>query len=112
MQSMDPARASAWSAAIAAGVTYAETRNTPRAVRAAGIAWRHMFALGLVGLLGLVAWFVLLVEAYVLFGDHGLSVLCFVLAARCTWAAVALFRSYRRRIMGLLSGSAPSLASR
>jgi hypothetical protein len=47
----DTARSATWSAAIAAGLTYAQTRDTRRAVRAAVITWPYMFALGLVGIM-------------------------------------------------------------
>jgi hypothetical protein len=63
-----------------------------------------MFALGLTGIVGGLAWFALVVEALLLFGDHGLSVFCAVVAGLCTWAFVALLRSYLRRMNGLLSG--------
>jgi hypothetical protein len=103
----DTARAAAWSSVIAAGLTYAQTRDTQRAVRAAVITWPYMFALGLIGIVGGLAWFVLLVEALLLFGDHGLSVFCAFAAGLSTWAFVALLRSYLRR-MNVLSGRVSS----
>jgi hypothetical protein len=39
------------------------------------MSWPFMFAVGVVGILGGLAWFVLLV-ACVLFGDHDMSVFC------------------------------------
>jgi len=102
----DAAVAATESAAIAGIGTYLATRDPHLAVRAAVITWPYMFAIYLLAVCGGLAWIVLLVEAGLLFGDHGLSVFCFVLAALCTWAAVALVRSYRRRMNGLLAGSA------
>jgi hypothetical protein len=71
-----------------------------------------MFALGLVGIAGGLALFVLLVEACLLFGDHGLSMFCAVVAALCTRAFVRLLRSYLRRMKGLLYGPAARPAPR
>jgi hypothetical protein len=57
-----------------------------------------MFALGVIGIVEGLAWFVLLVEACLLFGDYGLSVFCAVVAGLSTWAAAAIIRSRKRRM--------------
>jgi hypothetical protein len=100
------------SALIAGAVTYYKTRDARRAVHAAVVTWQYAFAIFLTVLVGGLAWFVLLVEACLLFGDHGLSLFCFVVAALCTLGCVALIRSYQRRMKTLLSGSASSLGPR
>jgi hypothetical protein len=102
----DGAVAATGSAVIAGVGTYLATRDPHRAVRAAVITWPYMFAIYLLAVFGGLSWIVLLVEACLLFGDYGLSVFCFVVATLCTWAVVALIRSYRRRMNGLLSGPA------
>jgi hypothetical protein len=70
-----------------------------------------MFVMFLITVVGMLAWVVLLVEACLLFGDHGLSVFCFVVAGLCTSTFVLLLRSVpaadEHSALGVTSPPAP-----